>query len=92
MPCADCATKNGFLSWEKDAGSFHGGLLMLNMPHMYNIYYIRDMTSWCEKAKRNDKCIQEMIQNLPYEVFDAELINYSGCLNVRIVNNFNLII
>ena len=89
IPCIDCATKNGF-TWmgKRCYGSFHNGPINAKQyaRHMYNIYYIQRHDKWCEKAKKNNrKCIQEMIQDIPYELFDEfmELINYSGCLKCK---------
>ena len=81
MPCMDCVKKNNY-SWmgNRCFGASYNGELNAEQyaTKMFNIWYLQRHDKWMERAKKNNrKCIQEMIQDVPYEVFDKfmELIN-----------------
>ena len=86
IPCVDCAKKKDF-NWmgKRCYGAFYSGELTDEKfaSMMFNIWYLQRHDKWMERAKKNNrKCIQEMIQDIPYEVFDKfmEKINNHPCL------------
>lgn len=81
VPCIDCVYKNNF-TWQgkRCYGAFYNGELDAKKfaKTMFNIWYLQRHDKWMKRAKKNNrKCIQEMIQDIPYEVFDEfmELVN-----------------